>query len=90
MFVCVCAARAPGAALSKSRVTLHRFTFHLARNRLRIFYAISVAGKGRREAGVFYARPRPGSFAYGPPALVPLASLTRAVYTHERCRAIAR
>lgn len=58
-----------------SRVTLHRFTFHVARNRLRQFFIQFPLGRSAgRGAGRFLplAPPR-RSFAYGPPLSSPPA-----------------
>lgn len=63
--VCARAQSNPSRIVVSARVTLHRFTFRLARNRLCVFYRISVAqvgcgtrGGARRRAVRFLA-PRP-------------------------------
>lgn len=65
-------ARARRKGCIVSRVTLHRFTFHVARNRLRQFFIKFPLGRsgggGSRARGgrgaFFSARPAPRSFAY--------------------------
>ena len=76
----VTAARAHNATLRfVSRVTLHLFTFHVARNRLRQFFIQFPLGRlegrgGSRGGarGVFYRSPRPATRLHTSSSLLPL------------------